>query len=136
MIGVAANSNDSAFSLLEEVEKIQKESETIKSFSIIYVGKLPRELDANSNIKCTLQIDKDVTVVGARFPHWEYVKKWKDFSNCRMMIIDDGSNMYVHNALLPLGCLSSTRCKLIVAGDINVSALKPKYILLFHQHAS
>ncbi|CAO3701103.1 unnamed protein product [Rhizopus microsporus] len=119
VIGVAANSNDSAFSLLEEVEKIQKESETIKSFSIIYVGKLPRELDANSNIKCTLQIDKDVTVVGARFPHWEYVKKWKDFSNCRMMIIDDGSNMYVHNALLPLGCLSSTRCKLIVAGDIN-----------------
>ncbi|CEG67042.1 hypothetical protein RMATCC62417_03522 [Rhizopus microsporus] len=121
VIGVAANSNDSTLKLLEEVEKVQKQSETIKSFSIIYVGTLPRELD-KSNIKHPPKVeifDKGVTVVGAKFSNWKYAKKWENFSNCKMMIIDDGSKMYVHDALLPLGCLLSTHCKLIVAGDIN-----------------
>lgn len=74
----------------------------------------------DSNVKIN---QKGATVVGAKFSNWKYAKKWKNFSNCKMMIIDDRSKMYVHDALLPLGYLSSIRCKLIVAGDINVSAL-------------
>lgn len=134
MIGVAAYSPASTLNLLQEVEKMQGDNE----LTIICVGKPPKESDKKSKIKYTSDIQnfnvtecKRVLVVGAEFSNWEYVKKRKNSLNCRMMIIDDGSKMHVPDALLPLACLSSTHCKLIVAGDINVSALKPHYTYSF-----
>lgn len=145
MIGVAANSKESVLELLREVEEIEKQerekkrekkqeqeqSESNRTLSLIYVTNNWKKRDKESKIFYALakkdskvKIDqKGATVVGAKFSNWKYVKKWKNFSNCKMMIIDDGSKMYVPDALLPLGYLLSTRCKLIVAGDINVSAL-------------
>ncbi|PHZ17113.1 uncharacterized protein RHIMIDRAFT_3321 [Rhizopus microsporus ATCC 52813] len=139
VIGVAANSNKSVLKLLQEVEEIKKQNKSAKWPYIIYAKKTYQKQVKGSEIKYTSDIEnfsftyhqKKVSVVGASFSNWEYVRKWKGFSNCRMMIIDDGSMAHVHDALLPLGCLSSTRCKLIVAGDINVSALKPQYAFLF-----
>ncbi|ORE06099.1 hypothetical protein BCV72DRAFT_305853 [Rhizopus microsporus var. microsporus] len=127
VIGVAANSSESVLELLREVEKIEKQNKPTESLSIIYVVDNFKTRDEGSKMFYALtknQLDfadrqKRISIVGARFSNWEYVRKWKNFSNCRMMIIDDGSMAHVHDALLPLGCLSSTRCKLIVAGDIN-----------------
>ncbi|CEJ02442.1 hypothetical protein RMCBS344292_16447 [Rhizopus microsporus] len=129
VIGVAANSNESVRKLLQEVEEIEKQerSESDGTLSIVYVHDNGEKKDKKSiiyyaqaeKVSNATIYQKRATVVGTKFSHWEYVKKRKEFSNVRMMIIDDGSKAHVHDALLPLGCLSSTRCKLIVAGDIN-----------------
>ncbi|RCH95017.1 hypothetical protein CU097_007720 [Rhizopus azygosporus] len=130
MIGVTAFTNASILNLLKRIEDIQKQYGLEDLFSIIFATYDTKE-DSESAIKYVKwresltvvnKLKKEsgirVFVIGATVYSWNNIKdNWKSFKGCRMMLIDEGSQLLVSDALLAIKCLSFPRCRLIVAGD-------------------
>lgn len=148
MIGVTAFTNTSILNLLKRIEDIQKQYGLEDLFSIIFATYDTNE-DSESNIKYVKwresltvvnKLKKEsgirVFIMGATVYSWNNIKdNWRSFKGCRIMLIDEGSQLLVSDALLAIRCLSFPRCRLIVAGDHMVRCIS-FFFSYRHSHAS
>lgn len=110
IIGVTAFTRDAIFNLLKRIEKVQKRHGFTDVFSIIYVHpkENDRDFEPDSNmIGCAWDksfstiraMKKDGTkrnifVMGATVWSWERIRgKWKTFSGCDIMILDESTQV-------------------------------------------
>ncbi|CAO3639118.1 unnamed protein product [Mucor hiemalis] len=134
IIGVTAFTRDAIYNLLKRIEKVQKRHEFEDLFSIIYVHSKENDktFEPDSNmIGCTWdksfstiramkknEAKGKIYVMGATVWSWERIRgKWKTFSGCDIMILDESTQVLVSDALLAIACVKRPNGKLIVAGD-------------------
>ncbi|KAI8967276.1 hypothetical protein BDF20DRAFT_901567 [Mycotypha africana] len=134
-IGVTAFTRNAIINLLKRIEKVQHHHGFDDEFSIMYVtepewddtqfGEASNIIDSEWNTSLTVvnRIRRNtpikIFVIGATVWSWNKMRcKWKTFdkTGCKMMILDESTQLLVPDALLAIACLSK-RGKLIIAGD-------------------
>ncbi|PKY29828.1 P-loop containing nucleoside triphosphate hydrolase protein [Rhizophagus irregularis] len=126
IVGVTAFTRAAIENLLDRISTVQKKHHKINDFSIIYlVNDLNKpstgtkyKVEDLPNINDIGIPGKPIVIGGTVWDWFKVRKKWKsDWAGCDIMIIDEGSQLLVSDASIPIECINPYTGKLIVAGD-------------------